>query len=289
MNGVINVYKPTGMTSYDVVHKMKKICNTKKVGHTGTLDPEASGVLPICIGRATKLVDYIMDDYKVYKAELLLGTVTDTYDREGRIIETSEVTATEEEVITAIKKFQGEISQIPPMYSALKVNGQRLYDLARKGIEIERQPRKVTIYNIDILEVCLPKVIFNVKCSKGTYIRSLCYDIGKSLGCGGAMWNLERIATGEFHLNNSVKLEELNNDNVEKFLIPMDTALKKFESIHIDAYFETMLINGVSLKNEKVISSIEKEKLYRVYTSNDRFLGLGSRDDNGFKIVKLLI
>jgi len=289
MNGVINVYKPTGMTSYDVVHKVKKICNTKKVGHTGTLDPEASGVLPICIGRATKLVDYIMDEFKVYKAELLLGTVTDTYDREGKVIESNEVNVTEEEVIKAIHSFKGQISQIPPMYSALKVNGKKLYDLARKGIEIEREPRNITIYDIEILEVNLPKVIFNVKCSKGTYIRSLCYDIGRNLGCGGAMWNLERTATGEFDIKNSVRLEELNIDNVEQFLIPMDTALKKYERINIDVYFENMLINGVTLKNDRVIQAIGRDKLYRVYTTNNRFLGLGQRDDNGFKIVKLLI
>jgi len=289
MNGVINVYKPTGMTSYDVVHKVKKICNTKKVGHTGTLDPEASGVLPICIGRATKLVDYIMDEFKLYKAELLLGTVTDTYDREGKVIETNEVNVTEEEVVKAIRSFQGEISQIPPMYSALKVNGKKLYDLARKGIEIEREPRSITIYNIEILEINLPKVIFNVKCSKGTYIRSLCYDIGHYLGCGGAMWNLERIATGEFDIKNSVRLEDLTIENVEQFLIPMDTALKKYERINIDVYFENMLINGVTLKNDRVIQAISKNKLYRVYTTNNRFLGLGQRDDNGFKIVKLLI
>lgn len=289
MNGVINVYKPTGMTSYDVVHKVKKICNTKKVGHTGTLDPEASGVLPICIGRATKLVDYIMDEFKVYKAELLLGTVTDTYDREGKVIESNEVNVTEEEVIKAIHSFKGQISQIPPMYSALKVNGKKLYDLARKGIEIEREPRNINIYDIEILEVNLPKVIFNVKCSKGTYIRSLCYDIGRNLGCGGAMWNLERTATGEFDIKNSVRLEELNIDNVEQFLIPMDTALKKYERINIDVYFENMLINGVTLKNDRVIQAIGRDKLYRVYTTNNRFLGLGQRDDNGFKIVKLLI
>ena len=173
MNGILNVFKPTGMTSFDVVRIIKKISNVKKVGHAGTLDPEASGVLPVCIGKATKAIDYIMGDFKIYEAELKLGVITDTYDREGKILRESEVNASDEEIIQVINSFIGEIKQVPPMYSALKVNGKKLYELARAGIEIEREARPIIIYDIDITDIKIPYVKFRVKCSKGTYIRSL--------------------------------------------------------------------------------------------------------------------
>lgn len=289
MDGILNINKPLGMTSFDVVRKVKSITKTKKVGHTGTLDPEASGVLPICIGRATKLVDFIMSDYKIYKAELMLGITTDTYDREGKVIKNSPVNLEAEEVLKAIKSFEGNIAQIPPMYSALKVNGQRLYSLARQGIEIERKPRSINIYNINIIEIELPKVVFEVKCSKGTYIRSLCYDIGEKLQCGGTMWNLERTETGSFNIQNSVNLEELNAENINEYLIPMDKVLEVYPAVYIDEKYEKLLLNGVTLKDPMLIENIKKDILYRVYMGKEEFIGIGMKQDIGFKMTKLLI
>lgn len=289
MDGILNINKPTGMTSFDVVRKVKAIAKTKKVGHTGTLDPEASGVLPICIGRATKLVDYIMNDYKIYKVELRLGVVTDTYDREGKVLKNEDVTLSKEEVEEAIKSFIGEIDQIPPMYSALKVNGQRLYSLARQGIEVERKARRINIYNIDILDIKVPTVTFNVKCSKGTYIRSLCYDIGEKLKCGGAMWNLQRVQTGAFNILDSVELEHLNSDNILEYLIPMDKALSEYPEIHLDEKYEKLVFNGVTIKDKSLLNDIENDRLYRVYLKNNEFIGIGVKNSMGFKIVKLLV
>jgi tRNA pseudouridine55 synthase len=289
MDGVLNVYKPTGMTSFDVVYETRKLCNTKKVGHTGTLDPEASGVLPICIGKATKIADYIMNDYKIYKTELRLGITTDSYDREGKILSETEINFDEETVIDVINSFLGENYQVPPMYSAIKVNGQKLYNLARQGIEIEREARKVYFYEIEIININLPYVEFLVKCSKGTYIRSLCYDIGNKLGCGGTMWNLERVATGNFKLNDAIRLDVLTQENVSEYIIPISEALSKYETIHIETKYEKLLLNGVVVNNQSILKNIDLEKLYKVYLGEDRFIGLGRRDEYGFKIIKMLI
>ncbi|AYD40074.1 tRNA pseudouridine(55) synthase TruB [Clostridium fermenticellae] len=289
MDGVLNINKPVGISSFDVVRKIRKLTGIKKVGHTGTLDPEASGVLPVCIGSATKLVNHIMSDCKVYRVELMLGVVTDSYDREGTIVRNSRVDLRNDEIKKAIKSFEGEINQVPPMYSALKVNGRRLYSLARQGIEIEREPRKVKIYSINILELNLPKVIFTVKCSKGTYIRSLCYDIGEKLKCGGSMWNLQRIETGNFNIRNSVELDELTKDNIYKYIISMDKVLFDYPEIHIDEKYEKLLLNGVEMNNPFIIRNIQKNEFHRVYIGKDKFIGIGIRKDSGFKMTKLLL
>lgn len=289
MNGVINIYKPTGITSFDVVKKVMKIAKTNKVGHTGTLDPLASGVLPICIGRATKIVDYIMSENKIYIAQLMLGVKTDTYDREGTILKKCDVNLSEDNILNVINSFIGETEQEPPMYSALKINGKRLYELARKGINIERDKRPINIYEINILDMNLPLITFKVNCSKGTYIRSLCNDIGEKLGVGGAMWNLERIKTGAFTKANSVILEDLTSDNIENLLIPIDEALNLFDKLMFSYRYESLLLNGVKINNPYIIGHIEFNKLYRVYLDNLRFVGLGRRDEFGFKIVKLLV
>lgn len=289
MDGVLNIYKPSDITSFDVVRKVMKICNTKKVGHTGTLDPLATGVLPVCIGRATKIVDYIMSDIKVYKAQLMLGMETDTYDREGTILNENKVTLTQDEVTECFKHFIGEIEQEPPMYSALKVNGKRLYELARQGIVIDREKRKISIYDLTIIDISLPLVTFSVTCSKGTYIRSLCSDIGKELGVGGTMWALERVQSGIFKKEDSIDLSLLDKENAEKYVIPLEHALRNYEQVSFDSKFEKLLLNGVKLNNIHIINHVEKNKLLRVYVDNSKFLGLGFRDDSGFKIVKLLI
>lgn len=290
MNGILNIYKPVGMTSFDVVRKVKVILNMKKVGHTGTLDPGASGVLPICIGRATKLVDYIMKGKKTYIAQLKLGVVTDTYDRYGHIISESDVDTNYEQVINTISSFVGNIDQIPPMYSALKVNGKRLYDLARQGIEIERKSRNITIYSIDILDINIPYVKLKVQCSKGTYIRSLCYDIGKELDCGGTMWNLVRIHTGEFDIMDSISINDLNSDNVLEHIIPMDKALNKYPKVFVKDSLKKNVLNGIPIHDEEFLKYMNSDELYRVYIDKDQFIGIGMNNKHtGFKMIKLLI
>lgn len=287
MNGVINIYKPKGITSFDVVRELRKILKTSKIGHTGTLDPLATGVLPVCVGKATKIVDFLMEDYKIYKATLKLGVTTDTYDSEGKVVREDKVNSNEAEIIDAVNSFIGEIDQVPPMYSALKVNGKRLYDLARAGIEIERESRKINIYYINITKIDIPYVSFEVKCSKGTYIRSLCFDIGEKLGCGANMTELERIATGSFTKDNSVTIEELKND-VNSYIITLEDALKKYDKAYFNDKFTRLLINGVRIMDKQGTSSLVQGKTYRCY-NEDKFLGLGMMGTDGFKIIKLLI
>lgn len=209
MDGIIVVHKEKGFTSFDVVAKLRGILKQKKIGHTGTLDPDATGVLPVCLGCATKLCDMLTDTTKVYEAELLLGVVTDTQDTSGAVLEEKEVSVTEDEVKAVIASFIGEQKQIPPMYSALKVDGKKLYELAREGKTIERKARDITIENIEILDMNLPKVRMLVTCSKGTYIRTLCNDIGEKLGCGGAMASLIRRKTAGFTLEEAKTLDEI--------------------------------------------------------------------------------
>lgn len=288
MDGVINVLKPKGITSFDVVRDIRKIAKIKKVGHTGTLDPLASGVLPVCIGKATKIVDYIMEGTKTYRVEMKLGTTTDTYDREGTVLEEKEVSVSSIEVEKAIEKYKGDIEQVPPMYSALKINGQKLYDLARKGIEVEREARKIQIHDICILSIDLPYIIFDVKCSKGTYIRSLCFDIGNDLGSGAVMWNLERLEASPFNIKEAIKLEDLNEENIKQFITPIDEALKDYEKLYLDKKFEKLVLNGVILKDRRVLDNIEENKLYTTYIEDGNFIGLGMKNAYGFKIHKLL-
>ncbi|MFL0195903.1 tRNA pseudouridine(55) synthase TruB [Clostridium sp. WILCCON 0269] len=289
MDGILNINKPEGMTSFNVVRKVKSILKNKKVGHTGTLDPIASGVLPVCVGRATKFADYIVESKKVYLAELKLGITTETYDREGSIVNTRSVDLEEKNVVDGILSFQGQIEQIPPMYSALKVNGKKLYDLARQGIEIERKKRKITIYSIDIANIELPYVLFEVTCSKGTYIRSLCHDIGNKLNCGGTMWNLKRISTGNFNIKDAIKLEDLNDENILQNIIPIDKALNRYPEVIIEDKYIKKILNGMSIKDEEFLNKIMTDQLYRVYIQNNKFVGMGMNKDFQFRMVKLFI
>ncbi|ERI92916.1 tRNA pseudouridine synthase B [Clostridiales bacterium oral taxon 876 str. F0540] len=289
MDGVLNIYKPSGISSFDVVRKIMKVCNTKKVGHTGTLDPLASGVLPVCVGKATKIVDYLMSETKTYIAQLRLGITTDTYDREGNIISESIVDVTSQEIVDTFKKFVGEISQEPPMYSALKVNGKRLYELARQGIVIERNKRNINIYSIDIIDISLPIITFSVACSKGTYIRSLCHDIGNALGTGGVMWSLERTQTGFFKKKDSIDFESLNENIILSNMLSIESALNIFDKVSFNAKYENLLLNGVKIENPYIIGFVPEDEILRIYIDNNRFIGLGRRDKEGFKIIKLLV
>lgn len=226
MDGIINVYKEKGFTSHDVVAKLRGILRMKKIGHTGTLDPAAEGVLPVCLGKGTRLCDMLTDKTKTYRAVLLLGQETDTQDTTGTVLAEYPVEVTEEAVREAIYSFLGDYVQIPPMYSALKVNGKKLYELARQGKEVERQPRPVQILDIQIEQVDLPRVTFSVTCSKGTYIRTLCYDIGRKLGCGGCMESLLRTRVDRFRLEDSLTLSQIeklrDEGRVEEYVVPVE-------------------------------------------------------------------
>ena len=291
MNGVLNIFKPKGMSSFDAVRVVKKVAGTGKVGHTGTLDPEATGVLPICIGRATKIIDYIMKAEKVYEVTLKLGIRTTTYDLEGEVLEERDPShLTEEEILNSINSFKGEYSQIPPMYSALKQNGVRLYELARKGIEVERKGRLVNIYNLEDIKINNPYISMKVTCSKGTYIRSLCYDIGEKLGVFATMTQLNRAKTSVFSQEKSININELTKENINDYILSMEEALEKYDKIVVNKKYVKLLVNGVRVADgrftkDKVINN----KLYRVYDDENNFIGLGERNDAGFKIEKLLI
>ncbi|GAA0078062.1 tRNA pseudouridine(55) synthase TruB [Clostridium sp. CTA-5] len=291
MNGILNVFKNKGMTSFDVVRKIKKVSNQKKVGHTGTLDPEATGVLPVCLGKATKIIDYIMNSKKVYEVKFELGKNTTTYDLEGEVIrqrDTSNIK--EEDVKKAIFSFLGEYNQVPPMYSALKQNGVRLYDLARQGIEVEREARRITIYDISDVTYDLPYVSIKVTCSKGTYIRSLCYDIGEKLNVGATMVELKRTETSIFTEKDSVNIEYLTSENIKDYIISIEEALSFYPKLTVNNSFTKLLINGVKVYDRRLSDEvIEKNILYRVYDKENMFIGLGKQDNQGFKIEKLLV
>ena len=292
MNGVINIYKNTGMTSFDVVAMVRRVAKMKKVGHTGTLDPAASGVLPVCLGKATKIIDYIMENKKVYRVNLKLGMVTYTYDLEGEVLREEDAShITKDEILNCINSFVGTIDQVPPMYSALKQNGVRLYELARQGIEVHREARKVTIYSIKNIKIeSNDNIQMDVCCSKGTYIRSLCYDIGEKLNVGATMTALERIQNGPFTKEEAINIEDLTEELLEKHIISIEKALDSFEKITVNEKFGKLLRNGVKVFDNRMYSEeVEFNKLYRVYEDNGVFLGLGKRDEKGFKLEKLLI
>ena len=272
-------------------NKNKKVCNTGKVGHTGTLDPEASGVLPVCVGRATKIIDYIMDSKKVYEVVFKLGIRTTTYDLEGEVLEERNTESLkDEDILKVVNSFKGQYSQIPPMYSALKQNGVRLYELARKGIEVEREGRLITIYNIEDIKVNNPYVSMKVTCSKGTYIRSLCYDIGEKLGVFATMTELNRSATSVFNQEQAININDLNSDNVNEYLISIEDALNSYDTITVGMRYKKLLVNGVRVADTRFTKDkVICEKLYRVYDEEGNFIGLGEKNNNGFKIEKLLM
>ena len=252
MDGIINVYKEKGFTSHDVVAVMRKIANQKKIGHTGTLDPEAEGVLPVCLGKATKLADYIMASEKQYRAMVRLGITTTTEDASGEVLEERPVDVTEEELQKALLSMEGEQMQVPPMYSALKVNGKKLYELAREGKEVERKARKVTIFGIRLLQFLPPdRAEILVDCSKGTYIRTLCADLGKRLGCGAHMETLLRTKSGRFTLENACSLEELRTlaaeNRLEEALLSMEEALMQYPAVTVQPRADRLMANGCKI------------------------------------------
>lgn len=251
INGIMNIYKEAGYTSHDVVAKLRGIVGQKKIGHTGTLDPDAVGVLPVCFGSATKLCDMMTDKSKEYEALMRLGVTTDTQDMSGTILTESAVHVNGSEVRDAVMEFVGGYEQVPPMYSALKVNGKKLYELAREGREIERQPRHVDITFIRITVMDLPEVRFEVGCSKGTYIRTLCADIGDKLGCGAVMAELKRTRVGNFRIEDSIRLskveELMRQGEYEDYIIHPDSMFMEYEGAAVKPEAESALLNGNKL------------------------------------------
>lgn len=281
MNGIIIIDKPSKLTSHDIVYAVRRLTGIKKVGHTGTLDPMATGVLPVCIGNATKVADMLTLSDKAYIAEFILGKTTDTQDADGNVLTESDVSCTAEEIRAAAAAFVGEIYQTPPMYSAIKQNGKKLYELARKGIEVERKPRRITINSIDILEIDIPRVKIDVSCSKGTYIRTLCSDIGEKLGTGAYMTSLRRTKTGNFTIEESHTLEEIKNAGAEKFIIPTDRMFMEYPAVTLNPKQVKSVTNGVSMTYRG-----EEGQIYRVYDSENNFLCVSKITDGKLKLIK---
>ena len=308
MNGILNVYKEKGFTSHDVVAKLRGICHQKRIGHTGTLDPQAEGVLPVCFGTATRVCELLTNKSKEYEVVLRLGIVTDTQDLTGQVLQEQPVACSEEEVFRAVSSFVGVQLQVPPMYSALKVNGKKLYELARSGIEVERKPREISIERIEILSMELPRVKLRVSCSKGTYIRTLCHDIGQKLGCGGCMESLLRTRAGSFGLEQALTLPRIQQlaaeGTLEAQLLSVDRLFLDYPAVQVKDRFYKLLENGNRLpgdawifeeKNEngsRVCAGAEQPMRLRVYFMKNReriFFGIYEADDakNDFKPLKI--
>lgn len=292
MNGVLNIYKEKGYTSFDVVAKLRGILRIKKIGHTGTLDPDAEGVLPICVGNATGLCELLTDKVKVYDAVLKLGLVTDTQDISGNVLREEKVLVTSDMLSNAINEFIGGYDQIPPMYSAIKVNGKKLYELAREGKEIERAARHIIIHSIDILDESVENGFINeaalrVTCSKGTYIRTLCHDIGERLSCGGCMKSLIRIKSGKFEQKDSLKLSEVEElsraGRIHEVLIPTE-AIISYKKLTVKKEYDKYLNNGNILNinyvtgNESDIVEAKDCELFKVYNSDGGFAAIYKYD-----------
>lgn len=286
VSGILNINKEVGISSQKCVYLVKKTLGIKKVGHTGTLDLEASGVLPIVIGKATRISDYMMNEKKEYITEAVFGKKTDTLDYSGKVIAESENIFKKEDLEKAVNNFIGEIEQIPPMYSALKVNGKKLYDLAREGIEVERKTRKVKIYSFEILDFSFPKAKFKIECSKGTYIRTLIDDLGESLKTYAYVNDLVRSKVGVFDIVDSIhseKIEDLGKDFLLKKIFPLDYPLNSYEKINLDKSYMKQAINGMTMVIDKKIGS----NPVRVYCGGE-FVGLGNFfESSGSRLLKM--
>lgn len=298
ISGILNIYKEQGYTSHDVVACLRRITGQKKIGHTGTLDPDATGVLPVCLGRATKLCDMLTDRDKTYEAVLLLGRTTDTQDVSGKILEERSTEELQEDTVEeCILRFVGEYDQIPPMYSAVKVNGRKLYELAREGKTIERKSRRVQIHEIRIIEMELPRVRMEITCSKGTYIRTLCSDIGDRLGTGGCMESLVRTRVGRFDLRDSVRLDEVKEQaeqgSVEGLVIPLEEMFSDLKAVTPDEEHVCLAYNGNPFLEKDLAesSSFGAGEKCRVYDREGRFIAVYQYDDKKrqFRIVKMFL
>jgi len=297
MNGVINVLKPPGMTSSDVVVNLKKKLRIKKVGHTGTLDPAAAGVLPICFGKATKLAEYITSERKVYRAEMVLGIETNTYDADGKVISQTDKLPDINKIREVFAQYQGNIRQKPPLYSAIKYRGRPMYALAREGHRVDIPYREVTLFKNSIIRFIAPnRVFFEVECSKGTYIRSLCHDMGKAMGCGAHLSFLLRIRNGMFSIEESWTLDEIERyaamDMLYKIVIPMDQSISHLGAVFIQDSMYNRIINGSKISCdyiEKIENMKETGNPVRVYCNN-QFIGIGFiNDQNMLQMKKVML
>ncbi|RHK23285.1 tRNA pseudouridine(55) synthase TruB [Ruminococcus sp. AF46-10NS] len=292
MDGILVIRKEKGYTSHDVVAKLRGILHMKKIGHTGTLDPAAEGVLPVALGRGTRLVELLTEKEKTYEAVLRLGVSTDTQDMTGTVLSEMPVTVTEEEVREVVESFVGEQMQVPPMYSALKVNGKKLYELAREGKTIERKPRPVVFYEIRIMDISLPLVRISVTCSKGTYIRTLCNDIGEKLGCGGAMEELLRTRSGNFTLEESLMLsqveEAVSDGTIMEKIVPVEEVLSMYPALTATVEGDRLLHNGNPLP-ETMVQGGNREEKVRMYKSSGDFTGIYGWDEKKEKYVPVRI
>ena len=281
MNGIVIVDKPQGWTSQDVTARLRRVFNTRRIGHGGTLDPMATGVLPVFVGRATRGVEFFEHAEKIYEATIRLGLTTDTEDVTGTPLTEQEVKITEQEFLDILPQFRGKIKQIPPMYSALKVNGQKLCDLARKGKEVERQPREIEIFQLECLAFDRDTARLRVHCSKGTYIRTLCKDIGQALGCGGCMAALRRVTAGEYTAEEAVPLQILlETDGPEQYLRNVDTMFRNHPAVTLTANQEKRCRNGNSF------SIALADGTYRAYSQSGEFLMLASVGDCVMSTIK---
>ena len=281
MNGIVIVDKPQGWTSQDVTARLRRVFNTRRIGHGGTLDPMATGVLPVFVGRATRGVEFFEHAEKIYEATLRLGLTTDTEDVTGMVLIEQKVSISEQEFLDILPKFRGKIQQIPPMYSALKVDGQKLCDLARKGKEVERQPREIEIFELECLEFDGDTARLRVHCSKGTYIRTLCKDIGEALGCGGCMAALRRVTAGEYTIDEAVPLQELlDAEAPEQHLRQVDTMFRNYSAVTLTANQEKRCRNG------NAFSIQLPEGTYRAYSQNGEFLMLAKVDSGIMSTIK---
>ncbi len=275
MQGIVVVDKPRDWTSQDVTARLRRVFGTRRIGHGGTLDPMATGVLPVFVGRATRAVEFFEHAEKTYEAVLRLGVATDTEDITGSVLEEKEVSVTEEALLQVLSRFRGEIMQIPPMYSALKVDGRKLCDLARKGQTVERKPRPITVFELEMLSFDGMEANLRVRCSKGTYIRTLCKDIGEALGCGGCMAALRRVQAGEYTISEAVPLQELlDTGEPQKYLRSVDSVFRSFPKVPLTAKQEQRCRNGNSF------SVALAEGTYRAYGADGEFLAL-CRVENG--------
>lgn len=293
MNGILCINKPQGFTSFDVVAKLRGMLKIKRIGHAGTLDPMATGVLPVFVGNATKACDIMPDNHKSYTASFLLGLATDTQDSTGKTIITSDLRAGINQIYDIIPQFTGSIMQIPPMYSAVSVNGKRLYELARQGIEVKREPRNIFVDRLELVEFDenSQSGIFNISCSKGTYIRTIIHDIGQKLGCGAVMTSLVRTSSNGFNISESITIEKLqqyiDDGNAQELIIPVERVFSEMESIYLNCQNTMLYRNGVKLQADILgISQCSSEKRFRIFSDKKNFIGLAYVKDGCLRVFK---
>ncbi len=294
LSGILLIDKPAGFTSFDVVAKVRGIAKTRKVGHGGTLDPMATGVLPLFLGAATKACDILPDQTKAYEAWFRLGQTTDTQDSTGRVLDERSVSCTAEQVKKALDRFRGSFLQLPPMYSAVWVKGRRLYDLAREGIEVERPPREVTVHELRLLQAQEAEHLYKIYvcCSKGTYVRTICHDLGQDLGCGAVLTSLRRVVSSGYRVEDAITIEQVqqmaDQGTLAQKILPVETAFASYDRIVLTAKNARLVQNGVRIASEKA-GCAGKKGIFCIFAPNGQFLGLGYEERGELRVQKLFV